>query len=317
MQEKYCTITIDVEPDCDVFWHRSNPLTFKSIISGVPKLLRPLWNKYNINPVYFVSPEVAENEKCCEILKTEIKLGAEIGTHLHAEYISPQKKFEKYDGTLSKEYPCSAYSKEIEFQKIKSLTELIEKNIGVKPISYRAARFGADIDTIESLYKLGYKIDSSVTPNIDWSKQGGPNFKNFFDQPYFVDLNDFKKENINSGILEVPITIEKKRLPFLSDEWFCHRWLRPSHMTVWEQKILINEFENKYTYNESIVLNMMFHSMEVIPGASPFVRTLLGKKFFMRRLSKIIIYLNNNNYQFITLENIYEQKKKDINMGSG
>ena len=179
-------ITIDTEPDCDIHWKRSSPLTFDSVTSGIPNLLRPIWNKYGIKPVYFVSPEVVQNENCCEALKKELRLGSELAAHLHAEYIQPQQKYENFAATPSKDYPCFACTTEIEFEKIKNLTDLIEKNLGVRPVSYRAARYGADLDTIKSLEKLNYKVDSSVTPDTDWSYQGGPDHSKAPHQPYFI-----------------------------------------------------------------------------------------------------------------------------------
>ena len=98
--ERTLVITIDTEPDCDTTWKRSDPLTFESVLSGIPGILRPIWNKFQIKPVYFVSPEVVQNPDCCKVLKKEIQLCAEIGTHLHSEYIEPQKKYEKPAATI-------------------------------------------------------------------------------------------------------------------------------------------------------------------------------------------------------------------------
>ena len=103
---------------------------------------------------------------------------------------------------------------------------MIAKNIGVRPVSYRAARFGADLDTIKSLEKLGYKVDSSVTPQINWSSSGGPNHSKAPQQPYFVSTDAFYSPG-TSTILEVPISISKKRFFLLPDKWFFYRWLDP------------------------------------------------------------------------------------------
>jgi len=305
MGKSFC-VTIDTEPDCDVHWKRSSPLTFESVLLGIPFILRPIWEKFDILPVYFVSPEVAENMDCCKVLKDEVKRGAEIGTHLHCEYIGPQTKYADAAGTPSDEFPCYACSKEIESAKIKNLTDLIEKNLGVRPVSYRAARYGADLDTMKILQELDYKIDSSVTPEIDWSKQGGPNHSYSPKQLYFVSENDLYSPG-NLKILEVPITISGKRLPFLPDKWMYYRWLRPTLMTVIEMKMLVNEFLRKY---DNPILNMMFHSMEVIPGKTPFVRTKLGQKLYLARLEKIISYLKQKGFVNKTLQTIYADVSK-------
>jgi len=296
-------ITIDTEPDCDINWKRSSPVTFESVTFGIPSILRPIWDSFGIKPVYFVSPEVIENDKCCLILKREISFGAEIGTHLHSEYIEPQKKYDKIDGTVSNEFPCFAYDAEIEMAKIKNLTEMIEAKLRIRPVSYRAARYGADLDTIKSLKKLAYKVDSSVTPDTDWRNYGGPDHSGAPKQPYFISENDYYSGG-NGPILEVPITVSGKRLPFLSDKWMFYRWLRPTHMTAFEMKSLVREFSKKY---KEPVLNLMFHSMEVLPGKTPFVRTKLGQKMYLSRLKSIIRFIVKNGFESRTLSQIYSQ----------
>lgn len=303
MTKNFC-ITIDTEPDCDVRWNRSSPLMFESVLRGVPKLLRPLWNDYQIHPVYFISPEVLDNADCCKVLRDEIKFGAEIGAHLHSEYIGPQRRFDKADGTGSNEFPCYAYSDEIEFEKIKNLTALIQTRLDVAPVSYRAARFGADTATIKSLQWLGYKVDSSVTPEINWSSIGGPDHSKAIKQPYFIDPEDIYSAG-DGAVLEVPVTISGKRFPGLPDKWLFYRWLRPSHMTVFEMKKLVDRFVVNY---DNPVLNMMFHSMELIPGKSPFVRSRIEQRLFLGRLKKVIQYLMSKEFCSRTLKEIYDAK---------
>ncbi len=217
--KRYC-VTIDTEPDCDIHWRRSDPSTFESVLYGIPNILRPLWNKYDIKPVYFITDEVALNEECCRVLAQEVEFGAEIGTHLHN----------------GRGYPCYAYDTKTEKIKIKTLTDLIERNMGTRPISYRAGRFGADFDTLRILAELGYQVDSSLTPGIDWTYKGGPNHASAAKQPYF-DID----------ILEVPITIGGKRFPL--NKWWCYRWFRPSITSYCGMKKLVDTFTKSDTVN--------------------------------------------------------------------
>jgi hypothetical protein len=287
-------ITIDTEPDCDTSWHRSSPLTFTSVIEGIPRILRPLWDRHGIKPIYFVSPEVVRNDECCTVLKREIRNGAVIGTHLHSEYIEPDITIHDPAGKVSSEFPCYAHSTEIEYAKIKNLTMLIEDRLGYRPIWYRAARYGADLDTIRILSKLGYRNDSSVTPGINWSRIGGPDHSRAPLQPYWIDKNDFyasTEEDKSIGIMEYPISIYGKRFGifgrFLPDNWLFYNWLRPTHMTVIEQKKLINNFVMKY--NDPICI-LIFHSMEIMINKTPFVRNRLMQKRLINNLEKIIMY---------------------------
>ena len=74
-------VTIDTEMDADIHWKKKQPAQFTSIIEGIPQFLRPIWDEYKINPIYFVSPEVVESDKCCQVLRNEMKKGAIIGAH--------------------------------------------------------------------------------------------------------------------------------------------------------------------------------------------------------------------------------------------
>ena len=308
MSNAFC-ITIDTEPDCDIKWKRSDPLTFESVCIGIPEYLRPVWNKYKIKPVYFVSPEVLHDSDSCKVLRREVEFGAEIGTHLHSEYIGPNQTYTEFNGTNSKEYPCFAHDTGIERAKIQMLTERIEDRIGVHPISYRAARYGADLDTIKSLMQLGYHVDSSVTPHIDWSSQAGVDHSMGPDQPYFIAMDNYYQAG-ESDFLEIPITIAGKRLPLLPDKWLFYRWLRPSHMTVWEMKSLVKMLQRKYPNN--LVLNMMFHSMEIIPGKTPFVRNRWHRKLYMKRLTGIVSCLVSQGIESMTLSDIYCEKLRTL-----
>lgn len=287
-------ITLDVEPDCDTKWRRSNPLTFTSVTFGIPRILRPIWDKYDIKPIYFISPEVVKNKECCKVLKSEIRKGAIIGTHLHSEFIEPYESIKNPEGEVSMEFPCIAHSTKNEYLKIRNLTKLIIKNLGVKPEWYRAARFGADLETIRSLKKLGYKYDSSVTPRIKWNLH--INHSKAPDQPYPISKNNYYKAGIKDriGIIEYPITIGYKRFGFfgrfLPSNWIFYSWMRPSHMSYSELRNLTDDFLKKY---KTPTIVMMFHSMEIMPGKSPFVRNKFMQRMFLERLVKIIGYLRS------------------------
>ncbi len=295
--KRYFCITLDVEPDCTVRWNRSNPLTFSNIEMGIAEILHPLFMHYGIKPTYLISPEVLKHTQSVEILKA-LK-NCEFGTHLHSEYIGPELKYENPAGTRSCEFPCNL-TDELEFAKIKSITELFNKCFGYYPKSYRAARFGADNDTLRWLAELGYNVDTSVTPNINWQSKGGPDFTKCPVQPYWFE---------KSKLLEVPVTIAGKRFWLLPDKWFCYKWLRPTTMTFTEMKILTNEFIRNYN---DPVMNMMFHTMEIIPKASPYVRTKMGRRRLVKKLKKVFEYMENLKFEGKTLMEIYRGRLREI-----
>jgi hypothetical protein len=293
-QKKYFCVTIDVEPDCSVNWQRSNPLTFVNVETGIEVILQPLFDSLNVRPTYLISPEVLNHARSVEIFKN-LK-NCELGAHLHSEYIGPEIKYENPAGTRSRDFPCNLPD-ESERLKIESITSLFVKCFGYKPDSYRAAKFGADKDTFKILSKAGYKVDTSVTPNINWNDKGGPDFTGFSNQPYWIEQN---------RLLEIPVTITGKRLPFLPSKWFCYKWLRPSMMTIYEMKRLIDKVTAQNQNN--VVMNMMFHSMEVIPNASPYVRSEKGQRSFLNKLKAVFEYLKNLGFESKTLIEIYNDK---------
>ncbi len=289
-------VTIDTEMDADIHWHKSWPPQYTSVLEGIPRILRPLWNRCGVHPVYFVSPEVLYSEACCRVLKSELAKGAVIGAHLHPEYIEPQKIWGKEIENVSPQFPNTAYDFAVEKEKIQNLTHLIQEKLGVTPVWYRGARFGADMDTIRALRDLGYQYDSSVTPHIDWSDKGGPDYSRAPLESYFISAQNLscKDRDCGCGVREYPVTIMGKRWgvlgKLLPDNWLFYRWLRPTHMTYLEMKHLIKQLQGQDT------LVMMFHSMEVMVKKTPFVRNRWMQSYYLWRLEKILRYAREKGY---------------------
>lgn len=298
---KRIIVTIDTEMDADIHWIKKHPRTYSSITEGIPKFYRPLWDEYMINPIYFVSPEILEDDLACNVIKNEIQKGALIGAHLHPDFIEPDET--PRDAAPLEKFPCFGYSYEIEKEKIRNLKNKIERRLGVTPIWYRAARFGTDNDTIKILAELGFKHDSSFTPGINWTSKGGPDHSS-------VNAHVYKLEPYD--ILEHPITILGKRWGILGnilpDNWLFYRWLRPTHMTYMEEKRLIREMSEK----KADELVMMFHSMEIMINKTPYVRTKLMQLYFIWRLKKTLSYVKKMGY-----ESYKHEKGANVNEHTG
>ena len=288
-------MTIDTEMDSDLHWKKHFPAEYSSVLEGIPKLLRPIWDKYDVHPIYFVSPEVLYDEKCCEILRDEAKKGAIIGAHLHPEYIEPDKIWNESISEITPQFPCYACSETVEYKKLLHLTELIEQKVGIRPVWYRAARFGADLNTMKLLIKLGYRYDSSVTPHINWKAKGGPDHGKAPEIPYEISAEDYYQEGTPLGIREYPITITGKRFGILGkllpENWLFYNWLRPTHMTYLEQKGIIAG-----AAKSDRELVMMFHSMEVMIGKTPYVRTRWMQNYYLWRLERALSFAKKLGY---------------------
>src|SRR5262249_12341899 len=124
--EKFLVITIDVEPDCTSNWQYSDPLTFNGVSEGIKSRLQPLFNQFEIKPTYLINNVVLEDAGSVNVFKN-LSGKFELGTHLHPEFIEPQKQFDNYAGKKGAAN-CCFYEPSIESGKIKSITDLFISN---------------------------------------------------------------------------------------------------------------------------------------------------------------------------------------------
>jgi len=316
--KRYLVITIDVEPDCTPSWRYSSPLTFTGVSEGIKNRLQPLFNKYQVAPTYLINNVVLEDDQSCKILAS-LEGKYELGTHLHPEFIEPQKTVFDYAGKKG-EANCCFLAPEIEFEKINSITRLFEQRFNYRPVSFRAGRFSAGSNTIDSLSRLNYKVDTSVTPNVNWNdrtREKPVDYSDFPEQPYFMKAGTINDEDVTGSILQVPVSITERRTSIVSElkrTYFGLRhkikpvravWLRPVFSSFNNFVNIVTEFEDRYKVNEMIVYNMMFHNVEVMPGLSPYTTTEDECRRYLGDLERFFIFCKQNNITGITLNDVY------------
>lgn len=320
--KQYLAITIDVEPDCSPNWVYSKPLTFTGVSEGIAKRLQPLFNKYDITPTYLINNVVLEDAASISTFKS-LKGKFELGTHLHPEFIHPQKQFDDYSGKKG-EANCCFYDPQIEFAKIRNITELFKDQFGYDPTSFRAGRFSAGINTIKSLKQLGYRVDTSVTPNVKWNdrtREKPVNFRKAPDQPYWIGNTSMIGEDNEQELLEVPVSIgleklsfseiiryviKNKRLPYKRSEVV---WLRPIFSQYERFISIIERIQNNHN-SDTLVYNMMFHNVEVMPALSPYSITEDDCTTYLHLLESFFHFCNANHIQSIGLSSLYDVYKK-------
>ena len=312
MKNLIMSVTIDTECDKSPTWANSDPLTFRSVTEGIPEKLQPLFNEFDIKPTYFLSPEVIEDRRCKEVLNL-IKNDCELGTHLHADFIEPEKNCKNLNGFNADAFQTD-FSKEIEFEKLKNLSSLFENAFRKKPLVFRAGRYAANVNTINSLIRLGYKVDSSFTPHIKWKGPKGNwiDHTNSPEQPYFINQNDIYKSS-KGGLLEVPVTIVESRKYFIRKK---NLWLRPKFSILKEINKIIDYVIKRYAYLDQVFLTMMFHSQEVIPNASPYTKSEREVLEYINFLYDCFSLASRRGIKFMTLEEIYNllsEAKSDPN----
>lgn len=290
------TITIDTECDHDKAWAKSDPLTFDSICEGIPNRLQPIFNDIGAIPTYLLTVEVLEDANSVRALSA-LSGTHELGTHLHAGFIAPEKKYTNYAGVDGREYQRE-YPAEVELAKLRNLTDLFELQFGYRPTSFRAGRFGAGSHTIAALSELGYKVDTSVVPHKRFGEDRACNidYRKAPEQPYFPAKHSLVQLG-NSPVLELPVTMYKR--PLHSAKWF-----RPWRSTVDQMKSIVHYYLKRYASKNFITLNMMFHSMEVIPGASPYPQTDEEVNRFIDDLCNILQWCKKQGIDFSSASQI-------------
>ena len=267
----FLCVTVDCECDKGPAWRTRRPLAFEGVHVGVAERLHPLFRATGAKPTYLLSPELLRDGACVE------RLGAledcELGAHLHGELAEPGAFEPDVTDAVQRDYPP-----EVERAKLVSLTDGFRGAFGRAPASFRAGRFGVGPRTIGLLDELGYAVDSSVTPHVDWSDVSpGLSFRDAPAQPYHPDPGDAGRPG-DSRVLEVPVTILPStlaRVPILGRH-VEPRWLRPTR-TSGEDLVAIARdaiaAARAADAGRAVVLNAMFHNVEVVAGTSPYAAT--------------------------------------------
>ena len=307
-KEIYLVVTIDTECDKDSHWCLQKPHKFTSVTQGIPAVLMPLFRKYDIIPTFLLSPEILGDDACVSLLAAIN--GCELGTHLHGEFIEPQSDWNADRAST----PQLLYHRDIERQKLINLTSLFIERFGYAPTSFRAGRFGLSDHSLDILEELNYKVDSSVTPFWTHYFEGRAT-RNYWGapwHPYHPSSQDPRQPG-SLRLLQVPVTIMNQTLAKwpkivlrqMENKTNLHRrilgrfsrpvaktvWLRPQRSTA-EEMIDLAEFViNRSVSDKPVVLNLMYHTVEIIPGASPYAQTEADVQLIIQSQNELFGYL--------------------------
>lgn len=154
-----------------------------------------IFDRFGIKPVYVADFPVVSQKDGFLPLKELLDDGkCVVGAHLHPWVTPPHEEAvcnaNSYPGNL----PAA-----LEREKLRILTETIGQNLGVRPVVYKAGRYGAGFSTSDTLAALRYEIDTSVLARTDLSGEGGPDFSGCGSEPYWFGPG--------RRLLEIPMTV--------------------------------------------------------------------------------------------------------------
>lgn len=307
-------ITIDVEEDN---WGEFNVSSWPvSNVEEIPSV-QQLFDDFKIRPTYLVNYTIVNNEKAVSILKPIFKDGrCEIGSHLHPWNTPPiEEEINEKNSML-----CNLPS-DLQFRKIQTIKQITQSVFGVTPISFRAGRYGFSTGVATHLHRLGYKVDTSITPFTNWNKEYGPDFSNIFPQPFV--LNQLLEIPISVGFLQYNFkqsNILFNRLKKSKYNGYMHFLgilskigvlnkvsLSPEFSTTRDMIKLTNTLRKKgFRY-----VNMELHSTSLMHGLNPYSKTLSSIKQFLSRLEKFLIFARDTGMESITLSETLNLLPKD------
>lgn len=310
-------ITIDTEGDNQ--WDPALPQSTENV-RFIPRF-QALCERFAFPPTYLCTYDVVDAPAFDEVLlPLHRKKHAEIGAHLHPWTTPPLSQWDRSESGLA--YP-SELPADVFAGKLKVLTDRLADKLGVPPLGYRAGRWGLSAAHIPVLLERGFAVDCSVTPSLSWvdpgARERGQDFSDAPVKPYFMAWGDPAREG-ESGLLEVPVTIlytnawmrrspllraayrrgRKTRAARLLNRMFtiAPQWFRPfSDMTVSRLRAVHDTARRL----DLPVIEMMFHSSELMPGGSPHNPTAESVEELYRRFEGIFAYLAGQGVEGITL----------------
>jgi hypothetical protein len=251
-------------------------------IASQPLMHERVFDRFGIVPTYMVDWPVATTPAAVRTLRGLLDAGrCEIGAHLHPWVSPPHEEalsdFNSYGGNLPRQ---------LEFDKLRLLTDAIGSAFGRRPLAFKAGRYGLGPHTAESIAALGYEVDASVVPYSAFTADGGPDFRSFDEHPYWFRAG-------GREMLELPVTTG-----------YCG-WLRGTGNRLyervqrpWAKRLRLGGVLARARALERVrlspevasgsemrrltrallaggcqVFSLTYHSPSLMPGHTPYVRT--------------------------------------------
>lgn len=293
-------ITIDTEGDN--LWQNYQRITTQNT-KFLPRF-QSLCERYGFKPTWLTNYEMACDDAYVEFAKDVINRGqGEVGMHLHAWHSPPDYALTSDDWRFQPyliEYPDNILRDKVHF-----MTDLLEDKFQTKMLSHRAGRWAFDKRYAKILADLGYQIDCSVTPRVNWqytlgdpTGNGGVDYSHFPRTAYFMDPEDISKPG-NSSLLQIPMSTEYKYSAFINQlrrgydrlrgkqRSMSVYWLRPARNNLAAMQQVV---EKNLAAGQDYV-EFMLHSSEFMPGGSPTFRTVEDIEALFDNLEKLFDWL--------------------------
>jgi hypothetical protein len=293
-------VAIDTEGDNQWDAGARRHQTFRNI--HALERLHDFFAALGVRPTYVVTYPVVRDPQSITVLRRLLARGdCEIGAHHHAWETPPFDPIDVDRHPYALSLPLDRFEAQLS-----ALTTAITDAVGVPPRSYRSGRFGFAAAHVSPLERMGYLVDSSVTPLFYEAHKGGPDFVDAPLTPYFLAYDNPTRPG-TSHVLELPVSASlNRRVPawvvraYGRAPWpYTTRralrltgiatihWLRPSYSSAQEMMALAGRIAKQGVP----ILNLLFHSSEAIAGTSPYTRSEAELTTFFDRLGQALRFM--------------------------
>jgi len=307
-------ITLDTEPDDE--WGRPRIATTENA-RFIPRF-HELCVRKGFKVTYLMTLEMVEDEFLHGYLQPRLRAGeCEVGAHLHP-WNTPPLVPVTADDLEHHPYPFE-YPTEIQREKLDTLVRAVERQYGVRPVSYKAGRWGLDEVHADLLEEMGFRADTSVCPGVNWGpskgdprRDGGPNFTTAPILPYRLSREDVCRPG-SMGLWEIPPTIVfysrwGRYVPGVKAMYRRVRKVRRLFDRVHRGSLWLRPYPTRLALRTGTpVLNMTLHSSELMPGASPYNKTEASIEDLFVRLEGYLTFIQTHGVEAATLSEAAER----------
>ena len=307
-------VTVDVEEDQ---WGIT-PARYATVnnVYRLP-ILQRVFDEFGIVPTYLLTYPVVRDGRAAAILRGMLDADeCEIGAHCHPWNTPPHgESLTKFHSMLNNLPP------DLQFEKLHCLHEAIEDTFDMTPIAFRSGRWGFNAHVARQIARLGYRIDTSVTPYTSWAQESGPDFSHISPHPYTFAQESSNVSGLSGVLTEIPVSIGylHGEFPVCANlvKWLkespLHRfkvcgllsklrvvrkvWLSPEMETLARMIQLVRQMRRQ-GYD---VLNLVFHSSALMGGCGPFVRNKVDEQVFLLKLESLLDCVRNEGIVFSSL----------------
>ena len=126
---------------------------------GIEYIMNVL-DEFDVKAIFFVDFAEAWDygeEKIENVVNTILRRGHDVGVHIHPDHMADKNRLFLWQ-----------YSREEQYDIIKKCTELYIRLVGTHPLSFRAGKYSANLDTLDIINELGYQYDFSCFYHQQW-----------------------------------------------------------------------------------------------------------------------------------------------------